>query len=99
MNIDCVGFTGSITDGQTPIFSIYPNPFTGTFQFQQNTATPLQFDKIEIYNVIGEKVADLTKPDVSQLEIDLSLQPEGVYFVVAYQQGKMGTQKVRIERE
>ncbi|MFN0200908.1 MAG: T9SS type A sorting domain-containing protein [Bacteroidia bacterium] len=99
MNVDCVGFSGSITDGQTPIFSIYPNPSTGTFQFQQNTVTPLQFDKIEIYNVIGKKVADFTQPDMSQLEIDLSLQPEGVYFVVAYQQGKMGTQKVRIERE
>lgn len=99
MNVDCVGFTGSITDGQTPIFSIYPNPSTGTFQFQQNTTTPLQFDKIEIYNVIGEKVADFTQPDMSQLEIDLSQQPEGVYFVVAYQQGKMGTQKVQIERE
>jgi hypothetical protein len=76
--------------GQSDIFNpqfsitISPNPTSGIFQTQISTehfAIGSQY-KIEIYNVLGEKVYSTTKFKIQTInEVDLSSQPNGVYFL------------------
>lgn len=73
----CQGFgiaENNIDNGVT----VYPNPSTGKFQVAANNSSGNEY-KIEICNVMGEKVYSLTYP-FTQLPIDLSSQPKGIYF-------------------
>ncbi len=59
---------------------VYPNPSNGLFTFELSKASTNA--KIEIYNVLGEKVAssNSSKGGASSWSIDLSSQPSGIYF-------------------
>lgn len=64
-------------------FTIYPNPSNGQFQIQVNNkalAVSNEY-KLEIYNVVGELVYSTStfKRQISN-GIDLSSQPNGIYF-------------------
>lgn len=66
--------------------SIYPNPTTGKFTIQ----SPERIEKIEIFNVLGEKVLSLIIPSS---EISCEGLPEGIYFVRLYSGGLASTRK------
>jgi hypothetical protein len=83
---------------------VYPNPTTGIFTFQANKLQLITNSRIEVFNVLGEMVySQLSLKDFqdnSQLTIDLSSNPNGVYFYrVVKESGEMvGSGKVIIER-
>ena len=57
--------------------SVYPNPSNGIFTIKTNNTSVSQ---LEIYNVLGEKIYKSAVIN-AQIEIDLSKQSKGVYFV------------------
>lgn len=75
-----------IKDFELNSTNIYPNPTIGKFVVQ----TDLKITVIEIYNVLGEQIAISDKQTanstvspngLSLMPVDLSSQPEGIYFV------------------
>lgn len=59
--------------------TIYPNPSTGKFQIQ---SSKFQVGRIDIYNMLGEKIYhDVISSGARNLQIDLSNQPDGIYFL------------------
>jgi hypothetical protein len=81
----------SIDNAKGPI-SIFPNPSNGIFTIQSNN----NVSKIEIVNMLGEIVKE-QMINSGEMELDLSAQPKGIYFVRCYNDGKIiGTQKLII---
>lgn len=70
--------------------SIYPNPNNGIF----NIALPTVKDEVQvsIYNLSGQQIKNITLKDKGI--IDISKQPNGVYFVKMIHQQKVITQKI-----
>jgi hypothetical protein len=70
--------------------SIYPNPSYGIF----NIALPTVKDEVQvtIYNLSGQQIKTLFIKD--QGIIDLSKQPNGIYFVKVIHQHQVITKKI-----
>ena len=79
----CVDVVGSVKENQpeTPEISAFPNPSSGLFQIRLNHPVTSNFDKIEIFNVLGEKIYESKNPAVFQSPIDLRSQPNGIYYI------------------
>jgi spore germination protein YaaH len=89
----CVQNTGiQPVIGQQPVVEVFPNPSNGEFNLQWIMSIG-NVSNIEIYNLLGVKIYELAAllPDGqvgsrqsannSQTSIDLSAQPEGIYFL------------------
>jgi len=70
--------------------NIYPNPTSGKFTLQFNGSdgqsgsvqSNVQQTRLEIFNLLGEKVADLPGfTSQASFEIDLTSIPDGIYFI------------------
>jgi len=74
--------------------SIFPNPSIGIFSV---TGTE-EITSIEIYNVLGELISPLSlrRGVGGEVEINLSAQPKGIYFVKVQSGEKISTQKIVI---
>ena len=86
--------------------TIYPNPTSGKFQLaignKQQVSAPAGLAvgkeyKIEIHNVLGEKVYSSTIND-EQLTINLSSQPSGVYFLKVQTDKEQERQRIIIQK-
>lgn len=80
------------------IFEIAPNPANSRFAI--NLILPKKEDvEIEILNQLGQKVYSSFKPQFLQeiIEIDLSTQSKGMYFVNVRANGKVYTKKLILE--
>ena len=58
---------------------VYPNPTNG----QVTIIAASQIDQMTIYNVVGEVVQNVSAPQSSQIVVDLSKYPSGMYIVTA----------------
>lgn len=59
------------------LIKVYPNPTLGKLIIDNGK---LKIEKVEVFNLLGEKVYQSTIEQFSNLTIDLSAQPDGVYF-------------------
>ena len=75
-----------------PAISIYPNPFDGKFTLSVSSSDLLGI-KLEIFNILGEKVHQLIIKSSNQL-IDLSYVPKGIYLVKVLSEEKIFMQKI-----
>jgi uncharacterized repeat protein (TIGR03803 family) len=67
--------------------NLYPNPNKGIFTITFNkVAAQGSQAKVEVYNVLGEKVYSQLNSQQSAFNIDLSSQPSGVYFYKVLQE-------------
>jgi hypothetical protein len=76
---------------------LYPNPNNGMFTIAlQNIAEPAQ---VEVYNVLGEEIYQ-SKLNYNSTQINLGVQPEGVYFyrVVTESEEFLGSGELIIEK-
>ncbi len=70
---------------------IYPNPFNENLNIIQS-GTGKEISKIEMYNIIGVRIANL---NISQSSLDMSQLPSGTYLIrVEYQDGRQAVQKI-----
>lgn len=74
---------------------VYPNPSNGVFLFNINNADSKNA-LLEIYNLLGEKVYS-TREVESQLQINLSEYPKGLYFVKLFSQTELYTQMIIVQ--
>jgi len=96
VNIFVTGIA-NVNSANDPI-KVYPNPNTGVFRMQLPTIN----DKltVEIYNVVGQKVySQLSIGNVESI-IDLSSQPNGLYFyrVISENWALIGEGKVIVQK-
>ena len=73
----------SVDEGQTkPTLSVYPNPTRGMIKIQLGQTSNEAY-KITLSNTIGQVVKTIKVPDTatnSEIKIDLSSYPAGIYF-------------------
>ena len=74
--------------------SVFPNPSSGIFTLQSTE----EITAIEIYNVLGENISPLSfrREAGGEVEIDLSAQPKGIYFIKVQSGDKVSSQKIII---
>jgi hypothetical protein len=76
-------------------FDLFPNPSSGTFTIQmlnENTN-----GEIEIFNAVGEKILAFKNQPLNNFTIDLSTQPDGIYFVRVKTEKGFSTKKITIQ--
>ncbi len=86
------GLTGINELSADNLFSVFPNPGNGIFLIKSE----IKNSSIEIVNVLGEKVY-ATKINSAQSEIDLSKQPQGIYFIKLISEQGTATKKLIIQ--
>ncbi len=90
-NIAVVDLLNNVEEKKVKSFlSIYPNPSYGIF----NIALPTVKDEVQvsIYNLSGQQIEQLPLKDKGI--IDISKQPNGIYFVKVIHQHQVITQKI-----
>ncbi|TND08793.1 MAG: glycosyl hydrolase [Bacteroidetes bacterium] len=73
------------------MLGIYPNPNDGHFFLRKESEGKM---KIEIYSSMGQLVYMKADMNESQLELDLSAQPDGVYLVRVISGDRMQTKRI-----
>jgi hypothetical protein len=75
--------------------NVFPNPAPGIFNFFAENAE--HCSSLEVYNPAGQKIWKSQNTQIAQ-QIDLSYQPEGIYFLRALVNGKVIVKKLMIAR-
>ena len=77
LDLGCVSVYGGVDENNlNDDFSITPNPTTGIFSIQSSE----KISAIQIVNLLGE-IVYFSKMNYDKSEIDLSKEPNGVYFL------------------
>lgn len=77
-------------------FIIFPNPSRGEFTINGLNAEA-EFCQLDIYNMLGESIFHKSKVPGECL-MDLSDQPEGIYFAILKEKDKISIQKLIIQK-
>ena len=79
----CVAFTGGIieTYKEKNTILLYPNPSNGKIQVKTETGNEKELKCLTIYNMTGQCIFQSFNPLVLKSAIDLSGEPDGIYFV------------------
>lgn len=87
--------TGLIEDNSENNIMVFPNPSNGVFNVFANENK--QCPKIEIYNLLGKKIYQSETKNWKS-EIDLSKQPNGIYFISIETDKRVAVQKLIIQQ-
>ncbi|GEO03076.1 hypothetical protein AAE02nite_07400 [Adhaeribacter aerolatus] len=83
LGLNVVNLMSSVDEGQTkPTLSVYPNPTRGIIKIQLGQTSNEAY-KITLSNTIGQVVKTIKVPESaanSEIKIDLSSYPAGIYF-------------------
>jgi len=63
------------------LFRVYPNPTTGIFTLELNSVNESGSVKIEIFNLLGERILNTEQQTNSHYQFDLSGNKAGIYFI------------------
>lgn len=79
----CVEVTGGTTEklSNSINLKIYPNPAKGYFSIDIKGYEHLDFKEMQIFNIHGKSILITGDPQVISGEIDMTSQPEGMYFI------------------
>ncbi len=91
----CLGISSELS--LVNVISIYPNPSNGYFTIQVDPSTALGMTKIEITNVLGEKIYSTAQKLNFSINIDLSNQTKGIYFIKLNSDKGTATKKLTIQ--
>ena len=73
----------------------YPNPCSGKFMLSNTSNKKIQ--EVVMYDLSGNAIIDLREGDLSNMEIDVTHLPAGIYFLRMFVGGKVLTSKLIIE--
>lgn len=76
-SIDCETF--SVSDFGAFVFEVFPNPTSGDLYIE----SPQQFNKIEVFNLLGKKLRTYHL-EASSTEIDIEDFPKGIYLIKVF---------------
>jgi len=62
-------------------FKVYPNPTTGIFTLEFTHESEPVTINIDIYTMMGEKIATEKVTDIRRFEFSLSGRPAGIYII------------------
>ncbi|GAA4888002.1 hypothetical protein GCM10023311_09830 [Flaviramulus aquimarinus] len=84
---DCTMFGGLSIDEENSIYSIviFPNPVKNII----NLKTNIGINKVEIYNILGQRKGVFKKEALTNNQIDVSTYPSGFYIMNAEIDGKI----------
>lgn len=91
------GFVKSTTDIREIMngnIAVYPNPTTGKFTLTSNIS---QGGIVDVYNITGAKIETHNHASLQHINIDISGQAKGLYFVKVSNAEKVWTQRVIVE--
>ncbi len=93
------GILNSISSFNQSAFKLYPNPNNGSMQLYY-TISEADFGVVNIYTVLGEKVANYTLNSISNsLKIELNHLANGIYFYeVLVNNKKVNANKISINK-
>lgn len=91
----CISVAGLEENILSRKISIYPNPTCGKFTIK-NEGVMIEGSEVEIYNVLGEKTFQSLIINY-ELSIDISNQPNGIYFLQVKSENRTVTQKLIIQ--
>jgi len=89
-NMGTLCVTDGIEEEYFKSLEIYPNPTTGLFKLEFNGTV----QKIQIFNMLGEIVLQEEATGKNEIQIDLSKNPPGIYFVRISSGEKIFSRKV-----
>jgi len=75
---------------------VYPNPSEGIFNLEMSGFGNLKMESVDVYNLMGECVYHLQISQSPNLQINLSSQAKGIYFIKVIADDKVYSQKVVI---
>ncbi|MBE0663293.1 MAG: S8 family peptidase [Bacteroidales bacterium] len=75
-------------------FKVYPNPNTGQFTLELSERSEFSTIKVEIFNLVGERIMDVELLAMKQYLFDLSAKQPGIYLVRVMQGNDVGIEKV-----
>ncbi|MBI3500512.1 MAG: T9SS type A sorting domain-containing protein [Bacteroidetes bacterium] len=90
---NCSASTGVSEMTKNNSITVFPNPSCGKFTIAGLQS--LKVERLEIYNVLGEKIYSSTHSPVNSI-IDLSSQQNGIYFIKVSSEGKTKQSKIVI---
>jgi hypothetical protein len=85
--------TGNITVHDNPV-SIYPNPSSGKFEINLKSDHS-NSSEIKIYDTIGKEIYS-SKESQLPLQIDLTEQPKGIYFIKIKSGNRIFSEKIAV---
>jgi hypothetical protein len=94
LNCDVLGIESVINNNE---LHVYPNPSNGVMHIEFGNGNAMQNinSDIKVTNILGETILQTnTQQPKTNATVDLSTQPNGVYFVTLQTDGKQYTQKV-----
>jgi len=75
-------------------FKVYPNPTKGIFTLELNSVNESGSVKIEIFNLLGERILNTEQQTNSHYQFDLSGNKAGVYFIRVNNTGNIDQKKL-----
>jgi len=93
--IHCTSVTGVSEVNNANNISVYPNPTEGLVNIVLNNDDN---SEIKVYNLIGETVQVFENIKTNRFEVDMTNQPNGVYFVTIKSGDNVITEKVILSK-
>lgn len=91
----------TISVSKTDASHIYPNPSGGSFNLKNYEFENLKMKSVDICNVLGEKIYHIDNFQIntsSNFQIDLSNQPDGIYYISIVTEQGTQNQKLIIKK-
>jgi|LSQX01.1.fsa_nt_gb hypothetical protein len=76
------------------LFRVYPNPTTGIFTLELNSVNESGSVRIEIFNLLGERILNTEQQTNSHYQLDLSGNKAGIYFIRVNNSGRIDQKKL-----
>jgi hypothetical protein len=94
----CVPILGSVAGSHhdESAFLVSPDPSSGLILVINQQLSGQPINKLEIFNSLGEKVYQSSGPLSDQLQVDLTRQADGMYYIKAMYRDKTCAQKILI---